>query len=161
MARRKTFAERFWPRVNKTDGCWLWVGGKNQDGYGVYFGGVPRLLAHKESYRHLVGEIPVGMCVLHRCDVPLCVNPDHLFLGTRAANAHDRNEKGRTSRESRNVGRDHPHALLNEEKAVEIVLLRRGGEDMHSIAARFGVGYDTVRSVVNGKRWQHATGGVR
>lgn len=81
-----------------TTGCYLWTGGTQSKGYGVFNN--PRGhrgvgLAHRLSYEHHVGLIPEGMHVLHRCDTPACVNPEHLFLGTNLDNIHDRMLKGR------------------------------------------------------------------
>jgi hypothetical protein len=86
----------FWARVNKTDDCWLWMGSRNalRYGYGVY--GKGGKYAHRLSWEiHHGRPIPPGMNILHRCDNPPCVNPDHLFLGTQADNVVDMVRKGR------------------------------------------------------------------
>ena len=86
--------ERFWEKVNKTDKCWLWTGGKASDGYGSFnYDGGQR--AHRFSWELHFGKIPSGLLVLHHCDTPGCVRPDHLFLGTQADNAKDMWRKGR------------------------------------------------------------------
>lgn len=100
MNRRcKSPEEMLWRRVEKTDGCWLWTGGVNWKGYGRLGGGKPgskwRESAHRLSYRLTYGSIPEGMHVCHRCDVPRCVRPDHLFLGTNTDNVRDAIRKGR------------------------------------------------------------------
>jgi hypothetical protein len=94
---RSTAAERFWTHVEKSGGCWLWTGSKNVQGYGTFYtGGEPnRELAHRFAYRIVVGAIPPGMAVCHRCDVPACIRPDHLFLGSMADNVRDMKGKGR------------------------------------------------------------------
>lgn len=88
--------ERFMSRVAvDPDGCWLWTGLADQHGYGrIHFEGrVTR--AHRVSWMIHEGPIPEGQKVLHRCDTPACVRPDHLFLGTQADNMADMNAKGR------------------------------------------------------------------
>jgi hypothetical protein len=76
-------------------GCWLWDGGQNQHGYGRFNVDGKNDKAHRASWRLHKGQIPAGLFVLHRCDIPCCVNPDHLFLGTHLDNTLDRMAKGR------------------------------------------------------------------
>lgn len=96
----RPLADRFWEKVQKTKTCWLWTGA-NLGGkwpYGMLGKpGDPTVLykAHRLSWELHVGPIPDGLFVLHKCDVPLCVNPDHLFLGTAADNMADMVQKGR------------------------------------------------------------------
>jgi hypothetical protein len=93
--------DRFWRYSNEgePDQCWEWTGkARHPFGYGVFGLGTRQagtMQAHRFSYQLYVGPIPDGMCVLHKCDNPPCVNPDHLFLGTRADNNHDMIAKGR------------------------------------------------------------------
>jgi len=89
---------RFFEKVEKTDGCWLWTGALNVGGYGSFGFGDKRLGAHRFSYEIHKGEIPEGLFVCHSCDVRRCVNPDHLWLGNNAENMKDMYDKGRRPR---------------------------------------------------------------
>lgn len=96
--KRRSLAERFWAKVNKTDGCWLWTGCKDPKGYGyIGTGGRrgPTKSAHRVSYELEHGEVPEGLHVLHDCDTPSCVRPSHLFAGTPLDNTRDMMRKGR------------------------------------------------------------------
>ena len=76
--------------------CWIYTGAVHHDGYGVIgIGRGRQFRAHREAYKTFVGEIPPGLLVCHRCDVPLCINPKHLFLGTPKDNTQDMIRKGR------------------------------------------------------------------
>jgi hypothetical protein len=94
-----TRQERFWFQVDHTDTCWLWTGHRNNKGYGYLgFGTNGKRtwhLVHRLSWEWTYGPIPDDLCVLHHCDRPSCVRPDHLFLGTRPENTEDMRSKGR------------------------------------------------------------------
>lgn len=100
--RAKAPIVRFWQKVDKNGPihpkfgpCWLWIGGKNQHGYGQIQNYDKKMEVHRFSWIHLVGEIEGGLFVLHRCDNPACVNSAHLFLGTQRDNMLDMRAKGR------------------------------------------------------------------
>ena len=91
---------RFWAKVRKSDGCWLWQASTSV-GYGqINIGGRPQR-AHRVAWELTFGGIPDGLWVLHRCDTRLCVRPGHLFLGTVTDNNRDMFAKGR----NRSIGR--------------------------------------------------------
>jgi hypothetical protein len=96
---KRTFAERFWEKVDQRadDVCWLWNGrARHWAGYGMFHVGNDRAeQAHRVAYALAIGPIPSGLGVLHRCDNPPCCNPSHLFLGTQADNLKDMWAKGR------------------------------------------------------------------
>ena len=89
---------RFWPKVKKGLGkdCWIWLAGKSSAGYGSFRTDAwKHVYAHRLSWELMRGPIPDGLLVLHHCDNPSCVNPDHLFLGTNRDNVLDALKKGR------------------------------------------------------------------
>jgi hypothetical protein len=96
---------RFWARVVKSDGCWLWQGNTTPDGYGLVHcgrrpdGRVINDYAHRIAYWLTSGPIPDGLVVRHRCDNPPCCNPEHLLLGTQADNIADAQRQGKYKRE--------------------------------------------------------------
>jgi HNH endonuclease len=98
----KPLIERFLPKVGITDGCWEWQGVKDPCGYGRLTIGSrtdgtrqPAACAHRVAYEMWVGEVPDDSHVLHKCDNPACVRPDHLWLGSNADNIRDRDQKRR------------------------------------------------------------------
>lgn len=150
--------ERFWRFVAKSEGCWSWVGGsKAQKGYGLLQTGgrgSARVLAHRLSYEIHHGPIPDGLVVMHKCDNPNCVNPDHLRVGTTSENVKEAYEKRRKVSPFKR-GADHHGALLNEE-AVRIIRAHPT-TPLKPLAAMFGCSTNAVSAVRNGRTWKHVS----
>ena len=130
-------------------GCWLWERAVDKDGYGAARHDGRGIRAHRMSYLVHTGPIPPGMLVCHRCDVPACVNPDHLVLGTPADNMADRGTRGRTSKPK---GERNHRALFNEED-VRRIFAEAGTHA--AIARRLGVSSTCVRLIKTGHSWRH------
>ena len=130
---------RFWSRLNilGDEECWEWQARKDKHGYGLTFYNEENWFAHRIAWIVANGAIPDGQCVLHRCDNPSCVNPSHLFLGTRADNHADMVEKGRNKNPQKPV-RGHG-AKLSQEEVEEIELLIEDGFDKWIILGEYGI----------------------
>lgn len=145
---RAPLAQRLWAFVDRRgpDECWPWRGCVNERGYGRIGTGVGNYLtyAHRAAWEVTFG-IPPGMCVLHRCDVPPCCNPAHLYLGTRADNNADMARKGRAPR-----GPERSNTKLTEAKVLEI---RASSDSYRQLADVYGVSRRTVADVKKRKLW--------
>jgi hypothetical protein len=157
MARSQlTLAARFTRHVQRgaPDECWLWTGCLNINGYGSLFNGRRRghgkrgVLAHRVAWELAFGACPRTLDVCHRCDVPACVNPAHLFLGTARDNVADMVSKGRDGF----TGERNPHARLTDDQVREI---RTSTEPGRVIAKRLGVSCPTISEVRRRKLWKH------
>lgn len=150
--------QRFMDKVyiEPNSGCWLWEGATTV-GYGSFYKDRKSNLAHRVSYEMFVGEIPNsdsyhGMCVLHKCDIPSCVNPDHLFIGTQADNMHNMISKERSG----SIGSDSNFAKLNEFQIRVIKrLLSFNTMKQHEIGRLFEVHQCAISRIKNKKRWSH------
>lgn len=137
-------------------GCWLWTGTIGHYGYGVGGSGyrTPRFRAHRLAWELANGRpVPLGMDVCHRCDNPPCVNPDHLFVGTRLDNMQDARRKGRLA-----IGSRHGQAKLSEDDVLSAVRMLRAGVRQSVVARSIGVSASTISLLSSGKRWGHLTG---
>lgn len=151
-----TLVERFWSKVDTSgDGCWLWRGAVDRHGYGQFTvrrGDVQR--AHRVAWKLAYGHsrLPEGKQVAHRCDVPGCVRPSHLFLASNAENLADMSAKGRSTRGERS-----PSAKLTESDVREIHRLFLTGECrvQRELGRRFGVSGRAVGLILAGKNWSH------
>lgn len=145
-------AGAFWSQVEKTDGCWTWLGRKYPSGYGRF----RAKYAHRLAYELARGPIPDGLCVCHTCDNPPCVNPDHLWLGTHQDNMRDRNIKGRTAKQSgrTNARKRNASKLLTDQQILEI--RRRyipGQVTQIELAKEYGISKRFLWDIVTRRRW--------
>lgn len=132
-------ADRFWRKVRKGRGCWEWISCKGEKGYGSFGVGHKTKRAHRFSWEMSKGKIPDGMCVLHRCDNPRCVRPDHLFLGTPKDNTMDMIRKGRERRK------------FTDRQIERMCRLLSSGRTSREVALAFGASKSWVATLRSGK----------
>lgn len=135
-------------------GCIEWQGAIQKGGYGSMRMRNKPCLAHRASWVVNKGEIPDGLCVLHKCDNRKCINPDHLFIGTQADNNADCISKGRARRSDRK-GEKHPMATLKASDVFEIRRLCEYGMMQKKVAKMFGVSKMTISDIHLRKKWKH------
>jgi len=141
---------RFWSKVNKTNSCWEWTASKD-NGYGRFWLDGHNLLSHRFSYSLTNGPISRNQVVCHKCDNPSCVNPDHLFLGTRDDNMTDMVRKGRSAKGILNGNRK-----LTEQEVLEIRNLYATTNITYAeLARRYNVDKTNIPSIVKRETWKH------
>lgn len=156
---------RFWLNVRSSrDGCWQWRGGvRGHMGYGAIRVGTRKIATHRYSWSLHFGDIPDGLAVLHSCDNPKCVRPDHLFLGTDMDNARDRDTKGRRTPLR---GAEHGRSVVTEEQATALMAdylaapvigNRKQFGTRRRLAEKYGITEANVQNIVYGRTWNHAT----
>lgn len=160
-AREKPMGDRLleWSTPVTETGCWLWLGASDNRQfpflpYGqIWFRG-RTLRAHRISYEHFVGVIPKGMLVLHKCDVPLCINPDHLFLGTHRDNTMDMIRKGRFEKvlEMFHRGENSHYSKL---KNAQVLAIRDDPRIQNVIARDYDICQKMVSNIKRRKAWRH------
>ena len=155
MPQYQPLEERFHAKyaIDEKSGCWIWTAVLNDKGYGMI--GLPRTnriaRAHRVSWQLHKGDIPTGLYVLHRCDTPSCVNPEHLFVGTLKDNAQDMVNKGRDFRPD-NRGERATWHKLTEEQALDCLTRRMSAR---KFAIMYGVSRSAVQRIWEGKNWRH------
>jgi len=160
--------KRFWAKVKKTDTCWLWTASKRAKGYGAFVWALPsgeivQGRAHRFSFELLNGPIPQGMCILHRCDTPACVNPDHLYLGTKAENNEDMRRKGRHVPGGTHCGKNgkwpkaegHHNARLTWPIVATIREDRSAGLSFSAIAKKHGITISSSYKICKNLSWKN------
>lgn len=157
---RPTIEERFWSKVDKSGSCWLWQAATNSRGYGRFGIGSRTVKAHRFAYELVNGPIPEGLHILHSCDHPGCVRPDHLRAGTHQENMADMVSKGRQAKgetiAKHTRGSKQGLAKLTEADVVTIKeLLNSKQHSQRDIAKLFGVKHNTISGINTGKYWSH------
>lgn len=159
----------FWANVQKTDRCWLWIGGTDKGGYGKLMTAGRHRRAHQVAWELAYGRpVPSGMAVCHNCpggDNPACVNPAHLFLGSIQDNNADKQAKGRQARGASHGSRTKPdqtprgernnHARLTADLVRSIRERHANGETCTSLAHELGMGRAAISHIVHRRNWKH------
>lgn len=146
--------DRFWPKVRKGPGCWLWMAWRMKNGYGTIARDNTgrKILAHRAAWTLTNGPIPRSLYVLHRCDNPRCVRPSHLFLGTQTDNMKDCATKGRQPGSNGKMrGEASPHAKLTWIKARAI---RASKESGPTLARKYGVTHRVIYLIQKNLCWK-------
>lgn len=157
-----TTLARFWRKVRRTEDCWEWQGCLNRQNYGKFHSRPVLWLAHRFAYTIAHGPIPTGLCVLHRCDNPRCVRPDHLFLGSIADNNADMAAKGRRGISGfvrvprKQTGTDNHMAKLTDEVVRDIrARYASGGASLSTLAREYGCSPNTISRAIHRVSWKH------
>lgn len=150
---------KFYSKVNtpNDNGCMEWTGAKNSNGYGHFNNRFRKTIkAHRYSYQLHFGLIAESMNVLHKCDNPLCVSPEHLFLGTLKENTRDCIQKGRfIPWKSDKRGETNGFNKLNETQVMSIRKRISNGDKVQKIASELNLSYKTIYNIKNHKSWSH------
>ncbi len=150
-----TVEQRFWKHVNKDGDCWLWTAhtktGKEYGRLGAGGDGGKYLLAHRVSYEIHYGAISDGMVVMHKCDNPRCVNPEHLTVGTTSDNIKDAYAKGRKLTPFKQ-GSEHHAAVLNADIVREV---RVSNLKSRELAKIYGCSRNAIDAIKQGRTWKH------
>lgn len=160
---RLSLAGRLWRRVTFDDGCWEWTGHRTPKGYGDMGLGPQSAgvgLVHRLSHELMKGPIPDDLCVLHSCDNPPCVRPEHLFLGTKADNNRDMDVKGRRRTKPCRGETNHNAVVSDADAATIREMYARRGLTQKQIGERFGITQSAVSLIVLGRRYTASAGPI-
>lgn len=148
------YEKRFWAKVDKgpDDECWNWQAASQSGGYGQFWDGKRDVLAHRYVWKLANGSIPKRMCVLHHCDNRKCVNPNHLFLGTRIDNNRDMVQKNRQVK-----GEDNGRSKLTKDQVLKIrkIYTKENEIMQRELAEEYNVSIAQISHIVNRKSWKH------
>lgn len=153
MSNRRNTENDFWKKVDTTyndSGCWIWMGKPKKSGYGVMRFNGKYELSHRISWLIHFGVIPNNLWVLHHCDNKLCVNPNHLFLGTIIDNDKDRYNKSREAK-----GENHGNSKFSNDDILKIRRMRIDGHSYAEIGQLFGSNKGHIQKICLHKIWVH------
>jgi len=160
---------RYWEKVDQSagpDACWPWTGARLADGYGRFWFQGKFVRATRWGYKNMIGSLPDHLHILHRCDNPPCMNPEHWFVGTNADNQADKVAKGRQARglkqgahthpESVHRGTTHRNAKLTEADVRDIRgRYASGGTTMKALAREYRVSFSNIQLIIARGGWKH------
>lgn len=155
-------AELFWSKVERSEGCWNWQGRRQPFGYGQFDVARKPQAAHRVAFCLTYGPVSKGLCVLHHCDNPSCVRPDHLFVGTRADNQRDMVAKGRSTKGRLTHalpplrGADNPRAKVSMADVLAIRAAHATGVGFAQIARQWGISPSQAERIAKGQNWSLA-----
>lgn len=132
-------------KINEETGCWIWIASKNRRGYGTFVPSGKRSgLAHRESYRIFKGDFDNSLSVCHVCDIPLCVNPDHLWIGSHEENMRDMviKERAKTKLDASQV--------LEMRNMIENMAMTQA-----DICRKFNISRAQISRIMSRIRWKH------
>ncbi len=155
---RSRFEEKFKKQKN---GCWIWKSSKSNSGYGKFNIRGKHVIAHRYSYELYKEKIPPGMLICHKCDNKLCVNPDHLWIGTQKENINDAKKKGRLPnlkgirKPLCCVGENHYLSKLKNKDIFEIKRLYKSGVSGYRLHKMYNVTKKCISDILKNKTWKH------
>lgn len=168
MSKRGTIEERFWRHVKKTDSCWIWTAARSKKGYGLIRINRRSKRAHRVVLELMGRGVPSPeQLVMHSCDNPPCVNPDHLIIGTARMNTDDMMSKGRhrpapppkgiyPKQFGSALGSRNGNSILTENMVVEIrSRYSAGGIKQKELARTFGVSEACIQALIARRIWSH------
>lgn len=154
----KRLLDRFWAKVDRSGGCWIWIGCRGSRNYGWFSYNGRMVAAHRFSYELAYGPIPDGLFCCHHCDTPPCVRPDHLFVADHVANMSDMRMKGRSAKGDMNgtrqhadrvvFGERHGRAKLTDGQIDEIRSKKASGVRSRELAAQYQVSTVHINRIV-------------
>lgn len=154
MVIEQYYINKIFTKIQKTTSCWLWTGACDINGYGIFNMYNKCWRVHRLSYIIHYGNFNQKMCILHKCDIRNCVNPNHLFIGTRQDNHRDMHNKNRYP-----CGEDHGNSTISEVEVRQLLIeiYNYKFNSIQEVCEVYKIGKEVVHSILNGKTWKHIT----